>query len=266
MDTTLYGYLAKPVVALIGTWDPILPDHMALAHRLIQHAHQNDRAALLVMLSPSPATFILQKAYPEAAWITYNELETNINCFLNAGADGVLHIHFKPEYLAMGAAELCDTICAHAELAELWFGAMQTFGRTGGSQQALIKLAKERGIRLRRLALAQTNTNKLSAQIRHFLAHGQLAQAVQYAHYPLVRKKPSCGEVSEPWPPGKYRALPITRLTEINHIRADGNQTVECTFHNDGQRVSKFRWPNPEIEYLLFVAGPHDSSAATAVC
>lgn len=256
MKATLHGQVNKPAVIFSGTWDPILPEHMKIVRRLIDYAHQNDLNAVLVIFDPAPASFVLKKFNQDAKWITYNEIEVTTQYLLNEGLDGVIHVHFEPEYLDMGVYEFYTTVSAHIEIAEFWFGARQSLGRgPDGSQTEIIKQGKKRGIKLRRLRMV--NTDKVGNRVRHFLSHGSPKLASEYAQYPPVRKKPKSdvAEIVLPWEPGSYLALASSNIDENSNM---DERKIEIMLEKADDSSAKFVWPDPQIQYLTFVEGPKD--------
>ncbi len=261
MKATLYGEVNKPVLAFVGSWDPILPEHMQLVNRMVEDAETKGLASLLVILDPAPAAFLM-KENPEE-WVVYNEPEVRIHNLLNEGLDAVLWIHFRKEYLAYGSAEMFETICNHVNLAEFWFGAKQTFGRgPGGAQPITIRLARERGVRLYRLA--ELGLLERGGHIRKYLADGSPAVATLHAQYPPIRQRPSCRKLYLPWTPGHYHVLPLYDLSEINTVSSKTDVGIDITLYPDTSTLSHIEWPDPEIQYLMFVAGPQDTVSSIA--
>ncbi len=257
MNATLYGEVHNPVVVIAGGWDPILVPHLELVDRLVDYAREQNRASMIVMFDPSPSLFILKAANPQAKWITYNEADVTMQLFFARGVDAILRVHFIKDYLDLGVAEFLTTITAHAQIAELWFGARQSFGRGEiGSQGTLISMARRQGIRLRKLA--EVDTQKMGYTVRSFLQEGCPARTVEYTNTLPIRTKPLSGKLSLPWMPGLYRAIPLKVLVDPFHLIEQGEyETIDLIFRKKGTG-SEVDWPNPEINYLAFVSGPQD--------
>ena len=259
MNATLYGQVNKPALAFMGSWDPILPEHIQLVKRMVNEASSKGFAPLLIMLDPAPAAFLM-KENPEE-WVVYNETEVRVHNLLKHGLSGVLCIHFEKKHLAYGAAEMFATICHHVELAEFWFGAKQTFGRgPAGSQPVTIRLARERNIRLYRLA--DLGVLEKGGNVRNHLANGAPATATLQAQYPPIRTRPLNNELHLPWHPGKYQVLPITDLNQVNHISLCNDAKLNIILRPETDSTSLTEWPDPKINYLVFVSGPQDLAVA----
>lgn len=261
MKATLYGSVEKPVVALAGSWDPILPSHIQAVKGLIRYAHKNSLSSVLIIFDPAPALFVLKQKDETAEWITYNDTDINISRLLQCGLDAILVIHFQPAYLTFGVAELFDTVCAYSNLVEFWFGADQSFGRgANGAQEAVVELAQLHGFRLKRLP--QTNLNKISTKVRQFIATGYFAEAIKCVDYPVIRQRPQDGVLNLPWKPGLYQALPLDCPMEVVVTDDTVDKTIKLALYAKNNRVSVCEWPDPQVPYLAFVAGPRDISYA----
>lgn len=255
MHAELYGNVTRPAQVMAGSWDPILPEHVELIDRLVTDAHKKSMDAAIVMFDPAPSSFVLQRTHPGATWVTYNDADVNMRIFLQRGVDAVLKISFKEEYLDLGVVELFDSITAHVEVTEFWFGSRQRFGNgPNGSQATLIKFAKEHNIRLRRLA--NLKLQERSYLVRSQLQGGQLTQAFQVARVPPIRARPQTGKLNLPWTPGTYAAIPLYDLPHQLIMKPRTRIFVEL---EDGKEGAHLVWPNPEMRYLAFVAGPADT-------
>lgn len=254
MNAKLYGNITRPSLVMSGSWDPVLPEHVALMDRLVRDAHNKSLDAVIVMFDPAPSSFVLRRTRPGATWVTYNDADVNMRIFFQRGVDAVLKISFKEEYLDLGVAELFESITTHVEVAEFWFGARQRFGNgPNGSQATLIKFARENDIRLRRLA--NQKLQERSYLVRNQLQGGQLLSAFDVARVPPIRARPYEGKLNLPWAPGIYAAIPLYDLPHQLVLKPRAQITVELEACKKGAQLV---WPNPDVKYLAFVAGPAD--------
>lgn len=254
MKAKLYGNITRPALIMSGSWDPVLPEHVTLIDRLVQDAHSKSLDAVIVMFDPAPSSFVLRRTRPGSTWITYNDADVNMRIFLRRGVDAVLKISFKEEYLDLGVAELFESITEHVEVTEFWFGARQRFGNgSNGSQATLIKFARENDIRLRRLA--NQKLEERSYLVRSQLQEGQILSAFDVARVPPIRARPSTGKLNLPWAPGTYAAIPLHDLPHQLILKPRPQIAVELEASKLGAQLT---WPDPNMEFLAFVAGPAD--------
>lgn len=255
MDAQLYGTITKSAVVMVGSWDPVLPEHIALIDRMVNYGRQKSLATLIVMLDPAPSSFVLQRTRPDANWVTYNDADVNMHLFRRRGIDAILKVDFKEDYLDLGVKETFDTILPWAEVAEFWFGAQQRFGNgENGSQGTLVRYARQQQIRLRRLA--NLKLGERSYLVRNYLQAGQLRQAFELARIPPVRSQPESGEMKLPWQAGRYWAVPLDELPK--HMIMSPRELVSVELQANSHGHSTMVWPNSDMNYLAFAAGPSD--------
>ena len=86
MHTSLHGAVARPTVAVVGVWDPMVEAHRDLFGRMVEHARANNLASLAIVLDPSPPAMLngLER-FP-----TYDDVPSRINSIRRHGVDGVL--------------------------------------------------------------------------------------------------------------------------------------------------------------------------------
>ncbi|MCC6606493.1 MAG: hypothetical protein IT327_25015 [Anaerolineae bacterium] len=255
MKATLYGNSTRPSLVMSGSWDPVLPEHVELMDRLVRDAHNKSLDAVIVMFDPAPSSFVLRRTRPGSTWVTYNDADVNMRIFFQRGVDAVLIISFKEEYLDMGVAELFESITAHVEVAEFWFGSRQRFGNgPNGSQATLITFAREHNIRLRRLA--NLKLQERSYLVRSKLQEGHLTEAFDVARVPPIRARPEAGKLNLPWTPGTYAAIPLYDLP--HQLILEPRACISVSLEAGGKEGAQLVWPNPQVEFLAFVAGPAD--------
>jgi FAD synthase len=245
----VHGQLHRPALAVIGTWDPLLPQHLALFDTLRWSARRQELAAVAVVLDPSPALFL----NGEANWPVYNDLLTRVWLMLDAGLDAVAHIGFEEADLDGEAEQFIDVVFPHIHLKQVWLGSAQSLGRgPKGNRKAVETILSRRGIELR--VLDATADAAGSAEVRSLLGAGCIEAAIRLAGRPPFRSRTSAGLYGMAVRPGVYRVqgfeTPNRKLKAAPH---------EITMLHDSTGLSMFKWPkNCDCEYLAFAKGPGD--------
>src|SRR5215207_2655651 len=246
MRATLHGRVDGSSVVIVGSWDPFLPAHRTMLEQLRSHARQRALASLAVMLDPSPAVFI----WGRHDWAIFDDVRTRIELLLGCGIDGVLLIRLLRRDVAATAAEFFSTMLAQIDIAELWLGAHQTLG-TGdhGRTEAIEDLAEDNGIELVRLPPLRRETE----DVRQLLAAGRVREATQIVGRSPVRGQPRSLALRLAWLPGRYQAIPLDRPTAPPE---QPSLIVELVPQAKG--LPRLQWPDREVRYLAFAAGPAD--------
>lgn len=250
MKTRLHGTIARPAVAVVGVWDPLLPDHHRLFADLRAHAAANDLAAVAVVLDPPPQALL----YGPADAPVFHDLRTRLRLLLGEGLDAVVSLHLSERDLLAGAEAFFDHVSRRVALRELWLGARQTLGRGAvGSVRAIDEAAARRGIAQTRLPDLRPPTGA----VQRLLAEGRIAEAGRLVGQAPIRSRPrGNGSVRLAWQPGRYRAVPLadpvapldTSTSAVDAIPAEAGLVT-------------FAWPDPAVPYLAFVRGPGDPTA-----
>src|SRR6476620_3044356 len=148
MKATLFGQIDKPVMAIVGVWDPFLPAHLDLFARLVSEAASRSYASVAILIDPAPQMLM----YGPSHWPVYDDFKSRAKMMLDLGLDGLLHLDFDRDGLKAGAVEFFELIMAQIPLAELWLGQMQRLGSgDAGSVETVDRLAGELGFRVERL-------------------------------------------------------------------------------------------------------------------
>ncbi|MGH9966452.1 MAG: hypothetical protein ACREBG_01270 [Pyrinomonadaceae bacterium] len=252
MKASLHGHInGSPAVAVVGTWDPLLPMHQELFRHLSDYGRRISRASLVIMLHPPPPSFI-----PESPleWPVYDDPKTRISLIKACGINATLLVHFQKQDLDAPLKDFFELIRPHARLDELWLGAHQTLGRgPDASNEALSKLAKRQKTLLQRLPLM--GQPQVVQQARDLLRQGRLARLISLVGRPPVWSRPVRRKFRLSWPPGSYLCF-----------RTDGPDTapkgspIIVQFTGERGGLSSTDWPNKRIKWLAFTAGPADRS------
>ena len=247
MKAISYGNGARPCLAVVGTWDPLLPVHYRLFAALCGAARERELSSALVLLNPDPIRFI----WGVAELPIFNDVYTRIALIQDAGIDTVVLVRFLRRDLYTGPDALFDAVAPHISVAELWLGARQTLGRgEGGSFEGVARLCDRRGITVRRLLHAQLQT----IDVRDLLAAGKIAAACRLAGRPPTWSQPRSGRLRLAWRPGLYRTVALPVPTDD----LQGRPRLSVRLLSDGNRLPMLEWPDRRLPYLAFVAGPDD--------
>lgn len=245
MKVSLYRHVTKPVVAAVGTWDPIFPAHARLFEELREYALLNSLASLIIVIDPPPHRFMVNVATRP----TYTDVHARIRIIRGFGIDAVLRIHFRKADLFAGAAELFAALLPLASVRELWLGMGQSLGRgNGGSFTTICALAAQRQIRVRVLPMVQISVGN----VYELLRSGNIIEATLAVGRPPIRSRSRSARMLVAWAPGRYLTVPLLEPTDS----AQGPATpVLLMPQSSGQQI--FDWPG-NTRYLAFVAGPAD--------
>ena len=254
MRASLRGRVARPAIAVVGVWDPLLPDHRALLARLAWEAHARSLGSLAVLLDPPPRRYL----DGPWEWPVYDDVETRVRLMLGCGLDAVCCLRFARADIHAAAADLLALLRDRVPLAELWLGAGQALG-TGpaGSERAIAALAAESGVGLVRLP--PTSLKPLGRQVRQLLVAGRIAEATRVVGRPPVRRQPTSGRLRLAWRPGQYQAVPLA-----DPVAAVPGPGVEVCLAPTPRGLPCLAWPDCAAGYLAFVAGPGDESGPAA--
>ena len=244
MRATLVGPAAGPAAAVVGTWDPFLPEHRLLLGHVGAEARKAGLSFVAVMLDPPPALFV----HRARAWPLYDDTATRLEVVGTSAVDALLHVRFTRRDADSTAAAFIELVSEHVRLRELWLGRSQSLGRgPDGNAEAIARVARRKRFAVRRLDA----TPLYSSEVRAHLADGRVADAVALVGRPPVRRRPKGERVRLAWAKGRYEATAATaRGDELGHV------TVELEESPRG--VPAFAWPDRRIARLAFVRGPAD--------
>lgn len=186
-------------------------------------------------------------------WPVYDDLGSRIKLLRSYGVDAVLHLDFTHKDLKARAADFFEVIFATVPLAELWLGTRQLLGSgPAGGPETVARLAEQYQLQVKRLP--EADLSGLSREVRMLLSAGKPAQARQLMNRPPVLSRPDSGlRLETAWKPGLYQALAVSSPAESG----DGLfMEILVTEVPEGERY--LTWPNPQIDYLAFMAGPND--------
>lgn len=249
MRGTLHGTVAGPAAAVVGTWDPFMPEHRRLLDELTTDAHATGLSSVAIMLDPPPARFIRGGK----AWPLYDDTATRLEVVRSCPVDAVLLVHLARRDIDATAADFLELVSAHIRLRELWLGSAQSLGPgPDGNPDAIARVARRRRFGIRTLEPFSMSTS----QVRESLLAGRLAHAIQIVGRPPARRRPRAAQVRLDWPDGRYEAVPSTNAGE--HA---GTIAVEIRASRRGDPM--LWWPDRQITRLAFIKGPADAAGVT---
>ncbi len=269
------GAPAKGAVAMVGTWDPLLPAQRQVLMQLSRHAQARSLWAVAVVLHPPPPRF-LQPA--GAIWPEYTDLPTRLARLRECGLDRALVVHFRRRDLDAATGSFFDLMSSHVPLVELWLGAGQTLGRfEHGSHAGIAEQAARRGIALCRLEPIRAAPG--TAEVRRLLHEGRVREAAEAVGHPPVWRRPRSGVLPLHWPPGRYQTVALGAAGPTGSARrraaADADrrpgggeagranaELIEVELTPGRRSPARLEWPRPDLRCLGVVAGPRDH----AVC
>ena len=251
MQMQMHGLVDGPVVAVLSTWDPFLGSHARLLDRLQAHAGASGLQAVAVLLDPAPA-LLLNGAQ---RWPVYHDAATRV-CFLqSSGIGAVARINFVAADLGDTAAGFFALLRRQMTIAEFWLRDGQTIGSgPRGNATAIHVDCLRHKARLERLPADDTQLQCSLA--RQQLAAGAVARAATGVGRPPIVSRPRSRQASVAWREGRYLAQALASPLDVPSQR--GTLSVRLTKRSDG--MCHFAWPDPQVEYLTFLAGPGDDS------
>lgn len=169
--------LERPSIVTVGMFDGVHRGHQHLVKRLVEAAHNSDRAAVVMTFFPHPDTVIrnIQGPYyltsPDERAALLGEL----------GVDVVITHPFNDHTRQIRAANFVDLLTRHLKMSALWATEDFALGyKREGNMAFLAEQGREKGFTVETIDLVFTDDNGervSSAKIRDLLAEGEIAKA-----------------------------------------------------------------------------------------
>jgi FAD synthase len=238
----VYGRLHQPAVAVVGSWDPLLPKHVSLFRRLRRYARRHSLASVVIHLEPSPARHL----NGALDWPTYDDVMTRLAIAAASGISASVLVRFRKYDLTAGAREFIEAVTEHVQIDELWLGAQQSLGPCqAGSDQVIRQVARRHRIRIARLPYSSLDGE--GRKVRELLILGKLEQAARIVGRSPVWSRPRSGSLRLPWRRGNYVAAcvsgPGARAGKSFRLQLTGSDHV----------IPKCVWPDPAVSWLAFL-------------
>jgi hypothetical protein len=239
MKVELIGDFRGPVVATVGTWDPMSPECDRLLAKLRDTARECGIGSAAVVLDPPPKVFLAgEHAYP-----LFHDSAARIDLLRRSGVDLVVRVHFDEPDLYGTASDFFDAVCPHLRIEEFWLRHKQDLGRNvRGSSKAVSLICHRRRIRFR--TLPEDPSSGGAAEARRLLGRGDVRGAAELAGCRPTMYRPERGELRLAWPAGAYRATD------------PGGRVFEVELRPDGTGMAALRWPEGAGDVLAFEDGP----------
>jgi FAD synthase len=115
----------KNIIAILGSWDPLLPRHRAIFKRLLTYSKKKGLNPYVIIVYPNPAIFIYGSVYKD-----YFDLPARIELFKHLGINNVLVLDIGGDDLLAGVEGVFNELAKDSSitLKELWIGENQYFG------------------------------------------------------------------------------------------------------------------------------------------
>jgi FAD synthase len=248
MRAVLHGEVRRPAAIVVGTWDPLLPDHLELFAQLSRAAHRRSLDFVAVMLDPAPPLL----RWGATSWAVYDGPSTRQHLIRQSGSDAVVRIRFAKRDLDATTAQFLALVGSQLEFTELYLGAGQVLGNgPDGTEGAIACYLAKRGMLLRRLP--PTGLTPTISQVRALLAVGRVRSASALVGRPPTWARPPAGVLRLAWRPGTYRAVPILQPNGEPHA-----DPIEIELIAQAHGLPRMSWPHLPSKYLAFTAGPGD--------
>jgi FAD synthase len=238
-----------PAVAIIGEWDPLTPTHLQLFQQLTRYAMKIGRLSVVIMLDPPPPSFIPDDPME---WPVYHDVHARKILIEHTKVDGTVVVKFEARDLDAPFADFFELILDAVQLDEILLGARQSLGRGRESSNTVVEeLARRVQVKLTRLP--PTSGDAVGRRVRQFLRMGRFKDAAETIGEAPLRARPAGRDLCLSWPAGNYvvegRQSPFAATPTCQ---------MEVWLSATARGYSNMEWPDPEIEWLAFVAGPYD--------
>lgn len=113
------------IIAVAGTWDPVLPRHRALFRELLRYGKKTGLNPYIFIFYPNPANYLHENKYKD-----YFDLDARIELFKYLGINNIIVLDFDQQDLRQTAGDFFNALFAATgiTLNELWVGENQSFG------------------------------------------------------------------------------------------------------------------------------------------
>jgi hypothetical protein len=244
--------IGASAVAVVGTWDPVVPAHCELFRSLVRYGKRHSLVPLVVILYPSPAKLLNRGPGECPEFCDIRARGTLIKMFAPVE---VIVVRFTRPDLEESCHTLFRLLSKHVLLRELWLGPNQSLGSGGrGSDAAITAWACRNQVHLRRLK-PNAESNKGGLAVR-FLQQGKIKRAITWASHPPIWRRPRSGKLLLDWPSGEYVGVPLSAPSDFNLPRT---RRIRLKLASTGVgQIGSLSWPANDVPWLAFLAGPAD--------
>lgn len=161
----------------IGSFDGVHLGHQKIIRSVVEHAHQNVSAAVVVTFFPHPSKVLRKIEAP----FYLNTIEEKTEALKNLGVDAVETITFSPQFARTPAEKFIRDLHNRLKFSKLIVGSDFKMGADRrGDINLISKMGAELGYEVQAVSVKQQDGNIISSsRIRDFLRKGELRQANQ---------------------------------------------------------------------------------------
>jgi len=220
------------VIAIMGTWDPVLPRHKALFKKLISYSKKKALNPYIIIFYPNPANFIHENRYKD-----YFDLDARIELFKHLGINNIIIVEFEREDLRRSATDFFNELFkgTHIVLNELWIGENQSFGTGPEGIFSIRTECADRGINLKILKNSfLVNLDKESVYTNFNKGKFEPVSAI-VGYYPTYKLKDDLQiNMHDGIYSGGLRIRPFDKTNEVAVTVKIVNQKIEEVNRPDG--------------------------------
>ena len=216
--------LERPSIVTVGVFDGVHLGHQFLLERLVQQAHQNNHAAVVMTFYPHPD--VVLRGIEGRYYLTTPDQRAEL--LLSLGVDVVITHPFNEEVRHKRAAAFVDELVTHLKMTSLWATADFALGY---KREGTIDLLREQGltkgftVETVELVMADNNGDKISSgRIRELLQVGDVAKAASY----LGRPYRLAGEVVHGEKRGRTIGFPTANVAINSEQMLPKNGVYAC--------------------------------------
>jgi len=134
------------VIAVAGTWDPLLPRHIALFKELLRYSKKKALNPCILIFYPTPANYINEGKFKD-----YFDLDARLEFFKHLGFNNMIVTEFVAMDLKRDSAEFLNELNRQTGISinELWVGENQQFGAGAQGFLSIRHECANRGLKLR---------------------------------------------------------------------------------------------------------------------
>jgi hypothetical protein len=213
------------IIAVAGTWDPLLPRHIALFKELLRYSKKKGLNPYVLIFYPTPVNFIKEDRFKD-----YFDLDARVEILKYMGFNNLIVIEFEKPDLERSSAEFLDELTRQTGISinELWIGENQQFGAGAQGFLSIRHECANRNIKLRVLKNSfLVNLDKESFYQNFNAGKFDLSSSV-VGYFPTYKLKPDRQiDIHDGVYSAKLRVLPFNKTNEIALNVKIVNKTVE---------------------------------------
>ncbi len=186
INTLSQAHLTKPSVVTIGSFDGVHRGHAQLIQTVVDHAHAQNAASIVVTLNPHPRLVL----NPDSPMLLLSTLDERLALLSQQGLDYVVVFPFSLEQSKLRAREFVQLVREHLNMVELVCGPNFALGyKREGTLSVLRELGAELGFAVTVVEPYVGDDGIISStRVRDLIAQGHVKIASKLlGRYPLLR-------------------------------------------------------------------------------